>query len=442
MANYWLHFCAPDEWRDVRKAGETATFTWRNPAAAAMHTGDVLIVCQAGTNTVHAVWHVTTCCHVMSAYKEPQQYTATCRLAFCAHGGGCAAPELEVYQHLHYPAKWSPCRVAAEAGLALCARVQADANTVPRAATVLTHEHVRWAYRLLLDREPENEDIVRRKLATWATTRELRTDLLQSHEYHQRNPDAAAAPSQLLVIKTLPCGARLWLDLSDRVIGIEMLHDRYEPNETAFVERMLAPGDCAIDLGANLGYFTMIMAQRVGAHGHVYAFEPVPRNADLLERSRAENKFEDRITVTRAAVAECAGTVQMLVPLHTINWGGPYIDAREELPPEHEHITVPAVRLDDVVARHPVRFIKMDIEGAELLALRGAEQLLRRDRPVVMCECNPPQLQNVSHASPQDLIDWMTALNYGVHVLSGSTLMAADPAALGGSISTLVCVPH
>jgi|GEM_PF-618734 len=422
-------------------AGEPATLMWRNPAAAAVQAGDVLIVCQAGAKVIYGVWHVATCSRDMTASNVPQHYSATCRLAFRAHGGGCAAPELEVYQHLQHPAKWSPCRIGAEAGQALCVRAQADASAVPRAATVLTLEHVRWAYRLLLDREPEHEETVRRKLAAWATTRELRTDLLQSHEYHQRNPDAAAAPSQLLVIKTLPCGARLWLDLSDRVIGIEMLHDRYEPSETAFVERMLTPGDCAIDLGANLGYFTMIMAQRVGAHGHVYAFEPVPRNAELLERSRAENNFEDRITVMRAAAAESAGTVQMVVPLHTINWGGPYIDQHEELPPEHEHLTVPAVRLDDVVERHPVRFIKMDIEGAELLALRGAERLLRRDRPVVMCECNPPQLKNVSHASPQDLVDWMTTLKYRVHALSGSTLMAADPAALQERMTTLVCTP-
>ncbi len=424
------------------EAGGTVTCAWRNPVASALQPGDVLIVCQAGTNLVWAVWHVEACGRVVSEHNVPQQYTATCCLAYRAHNEGCAAPELDVYQRVPHPRAWSPCRIAPEAGTALCARVQADANAEPRAATVLTHEHVRWAYRLLLDREPEHEETVRRKLATWATPRELRTDLLESGEYHERNPDVAAAPSQLLIIKTLPCGARLWLDLSDRVIGIEMLHDRYEPAETAFVERMLEPGACAIDLGANLGYFTMLMAQRVGADGHVYAFEPVPRNAELLERSRAENKFEERITVTRAAVADAAGTVKMIVPLHTINWGGPYIDDKETLPPQHEHVSVPAVRLDDVSLRHPVRFIKLDIEGAELLALRGARQLLQHDRPVVMCECNPPQLQNVSHATPQEFVHLMQAMKYTVGQLRGSSIAAVDPLQLGAGITTLVLTPQ
>ena len=106
-------------------------------------------------------------------------------------------------------------------------------------------------------------------------------------------------------------------------------HDRlranYEREEAAFARGQLKPGDTAIDVGAHIGFFTMLMAAAVGRGGCVYAFEPFDANADLLERSIAENDFHDRVVFRRAAVGETRGTATLTFPVETLNSGGAYL---------------------------------------------------------------------------------------------------------------------
>ena len=86
----------------------------------------------------------------------------------------------------------------------------------------LTRDHVVWAYRLLLDRDPENEDVIGPKLAGSRDTKELRHHFVTSAEYQQKNPDFAHTNDPTLVIKELD-GARLVVDLSDHVIGLNIV---------------------------------------------------------------------------------------------------------------------------------------------------------------------------------------------------------------------------
>src|SRR4051794_3980438 len=165
----------------------------------------------------------------------------------------------------------------------------------------LTRDHVVWAYRLLLDRDPENEDVIGPKLAGSRDTAELRHHLMTSAEFQQKNRDYAHTNDRTLVIKEIgDDGLRLFVDLADHVIGLNIVRGRYEEDGIAFVRRVLAPGDTAVDVGAHIGFFTMHMAALVGPAGHVYAFEPFDANADLLERSVAENRFGGRVVFQRA----------------------------------------------------------------------------------------------------------------------------------------------
>src|ERR1043166_5040285 len=95
----------------------------------------------------------------------------------------------------------------------------------------LTRDHVVWAYRVLLDRDPENEDVIGPKLAGSKTTRELRHHLMKSAGVQEKNRDYAHANDRTLVIKEIdtPRGAyRLYVDLSDHVIGLNIVRGRYE----------------------------------------------------------------------------------------------------------------------------------------------------------------------------------------------------------------------
>ena len=306
----------------------------------------------------------------------------------------------------------------------------------------LTREHVVWAYRLLLDRDPENEDVIGPKLAGSQNTAELRHHLTTSSEYQRKNPDFAHTNDRTLVVKELDGGVRLFIDLSDHVIGLNILRGRYEEDEIRFVRSLLKPGDTAIDVGGHIGFFTMHMAAAVGPTGRVYAFEPFDANAEMLERSIAENRFGDRVVFQRAAVGAATGTATLTFPVETLNSGGAYL-LREGAAPLTGNQTqdVPVVALDALHIRRPVRFIKMDVEGAEPQVVRGAVRLLEEDRPIILSEVHPTQLERASGVTADQFLDELRALGYRAHRLEHGAIAAPLDRAPADVLVSVVLTP-
>lgn len=151
----------------------------------------------------------------------------------------------------------------------------------------------------------------------------------------------------------------------------------------AALEAHVRRGQVCYDIGANVGFFTMIAARLVGPEGHVYAFEPLPENAAALRRNRDLNKLE-QVEVVQAAVSDYAGEASLVV-------GRSSLDPRlsEHVPePENQvggQITVSVVRLDDRDFRPP-DFVKIDAEGAEFSVLAGMRQMITEHRPTILCE--------------------------------------------------------
>ena len=283
----------------------------------------------------------------------------------------------------------------------------------------VTREHVVWGYRLFLGREPESEFVVAQKLAAVRTVEDLRQAFVISGEFRASIDVVGAVERTNIVIKEIDDGLRLFVDLADTHVGLNVTLGAYELDERSFVLSRLHPGDVAIDVGANIGFFSIQMAGKVGAEGHVYSFEPLNRNAALLERSIGENRFNSRVTLTRAAVADAEGTLELVTPRITNNWGGAYLRTDSaEVPPGHELLSVPIVTLDQCAIRRPVRLIKLDAEGAEMLVLRGATALLERDRPVVLVELNQKQLASVSKCSANEVINGMVRMGYRCFTLT------------------------
>ena len=287
----------------------------------------------------------------------------------------------------------------------------------------LTREHVIWAYRLLLDRDPESEDVIGPKLAGSRDTSELRRHLMTSAEFQQKNRDYAHTNDRTIVIKELDGGVRLFVDLADHVIGLNIVRGRYETDEIRYVRSVLKPGDTAVDVGAHIGFFAMQMAGMVGRSGKVYAFEPLDSNADLLEQSIRENGFEDRVEFRRAAVGAATGSATLMFPRETLNTGGAYLLGEGTSPlADHETRTVPVVALDQLVLRRPVRLIKMDVEGAEPRIFRGAAALLKEDRPIVLSELHPAQLRRASNTTPEAFLEDVRLVGYRAHHLEGGAV--------------------
>jgi FkbM family methyltransferase len=306
----------------------------------------------------------------------------------------------------------------------------------------LTREHVVWAYRLLLDRDPENEDVIGPKLAGSRNTAELRRHLITSAEFRDKNPDFAHTNDSTIVIREIAPGVRLFIDLSDHVIGLNILRGGYEREEIGFVQRTLAPGDSAIDVGGHIGFFTMQMAAMVGPSGRVYAFEPFDANADLLERSITENGFQERVLFQRAAVGAAAGTARLTFPVETLNSGGAYLLQDGGAPlAGNQQKDVPVVALDGLELRRPVRFIKMDVEGAEPQVLRGAARILAEDKPVMLSELHPTQLARASGMTADAFLAQIAALGYRAHRLEHGAIGERLERAPAETLVSVVLIP-
>lgn len=240
---------------------------------------------------------------------------------------------------------------------------------------------------------------------------------MSSEEFRRKNPgDLAYTSEKTIVMKEIAPGLRIYLDLSDLAIGLNVARGRYETGEIAYVRTAVGRGDSVLDIGANIGFFTLHMAAMVGPTGHVYAYEPLDQNAALLEQSARENGLEERISLRRRAVGAEPGEAEIVflsLDAGAQNSGGAYLStASRVVPTRHELLRTKVVALDSEKFVRPVRFIKVDVEGAEPLVFRGGRELLSEDRPIILSEINPGQLGKVSAVTPRELISEMETIGY------------------------------
>ena len=306
----------------------------------------------------------------------------------------------------------------------------------------LTRDHVIWAYRLLLDRDPEDEQAIQKKVQGLASVRDLRAELVSSAEYRDKNPDFAHSNERNLVIKDLD-GIRLVVDLSDHAIGLNIIRGRYEQNELAFAKSVVRPGDHVLDCGAHIGLFAMHLASWVGPRGSVTAFEPFPDNADCLARSIGENRFEDRVVLEQAAVGQADGTLNLVFAAETRNKGGAFIEtAATRVPPRHERMPVRVFALDTYPLRRPVRFMKLDVEGAEPHVIRGASRMIKDDRPVILSELHLTQIPAVCNVTADAYVEQMRSHAYRCFTLDGNGKPGSELRGLPDSeVTSVVFLP-
>ncbi|MBV0913480.1 FkbM family methyltransferase [Anianabacter salinae] len=148
----------------------------------------------------------------------------------------------------------------------------------------------------------------------------------------------------------------------------------------SLVEARLAPGDTVVDAGANIGALTVAFARKVGSAGAVVAVEMMPETAACLRRNLALNKVEDRVRVVESALSSVAGeTVNARVPEGL--FGQASIADAANAGQAVRQITVRTTTLDDVTeVIGDIALLKLDLEGAEPMALRGAVKTLRKTR--------------------------------------------------------------
>jgi FkbM family methyltransferase len=157
--------------------------------------------------------------------------------------------------------------------------------------------------------------------------------------------------------------------------------------------KILRPGQTVIELGGHIGYLTIYFASLVSDGGKVVVFEPAPANLDYLRRNV---EGLPQVTVEVAAASDRAGSADFFVENLTgqnnslLGGYGQFDRVRKGLSIDasYEKISVPTIRVDDYVEEHGLRpdFVKIDIEGAEELALKGMQRTLGRFRPAMLIE--------------------------------------------------------
>ena len=183
-----------------------------------------------------------------------------------------------------------------------------------------------------------------------------------------------------------------WVDLRDKALSPHlMLQGYWEMWVTSALARLTKPGTLAIDIGANLGYYTLLMADAVGPSGRVIAFEPNPRLANMARTSAGINDFGSRVSVREEALGHLA-VVQMTLAIPRANPQNALImqtEAQKQgfktVHGDHaQFVQVKSISLDSLNLTN-VGMVKIDVEGAEYNIWRGMQSTIDNNPGIKIC---------------------------------------------------------
>jgi FkbM family methyltransferase len=211
-------------------------------------------------------------------------------------------------------------------------------------------------------------------------------------------------------------------------MALDIRAGRYTEPEVDLVAACVQAGDTVVDVGANYGMYVVPLSRAAGPTGRVIAFEPVPFTSAVLRRVVRLMRLRN-VDVIAKGCGDEPGVMSFTVPVQgtgTISAGQAHFSFRQDQRPGKErHVRWPesttveaeVIRIDDMVpanAASRVSFLKCDIEGAELFALRGATELLRKHQPVLVVEINPWFLEGFG-TSVGHLVELLADLGYALH---------------------------
>jgi FkbM family methyltransferase len=312
-------------------------------------------------------------------------------------------------------ARWS-----AKQPLPLPSPAGEGAENSDEGARTATFADVTACYRLLLGRRPDVEGSrhYRQRLGSGPlSVHDLVEEFLGSVEFTRAHAAGRQGARRAHEVVETREGFRIHVDPTDYAVGHTVARTGcYEPEVSATLRAVLAEGATFVDIGANIGWFSLLGASLVGPAGKVVAIEPNPRNVALLRQSAQDNGFGN-IEVLAVALSEHPGAAA----LETDGSNGRIIpvDGPPAAPVEAEFV-VASYPLDDLLASTGigrVDVIKIDVEGAEPLVLRGGTATITSSRPVLISEFFPLALDSSPWGSAPGYLSTLRALGYRLSVI-------------------------
>ncbi len=222
-------------------------------------------------------------------------------------------------------------------------------------------------------------------------------------------------------------GFKIFINTEDRVLSDALVKDRiWEPFETYYFQNNIGKSNIVFDIGANIGYNTLLFSRLVGSKGRVIAFEPDEDNFRILTKNVHVNNCKNVILVKKALTNK-SGRIKLY--LDEINKGDHHIydahDTRRSVPVE-------ALSLDDYLHNNPYKidFIKLDVQGAEGLVFAGMKNLLARNKKIcIVCEFWPAGLANAG-TNPREFLKQLTENKFKIFQLNEDTKKIEKPSML------------
>lgn len=215
----------------------------------------------------------------------------------------------------------------------------------------------------------------------------------------------------------------------------------HEPATTKLFTETVKEGMTVLDLGANFGYYSLVAARQVGKGGLVVAFEPMPENMALFQRSIKANGFDNIITVQKAVSNTC-GKQRLFLG------NDPMVHSLYEEYAREGSIEIDVTTVDEFTKSHNlnVDVAKMDVEGSETKALEGMRETISRNPQLKLFIEFSPQFIEVSGSSPEVFLETLMDLGFALYHINEQkqslepvtrdNLENMTPANWGGKIAT------
>jgi FkbM family methyltransferase len=197
----------------------------------------------------------------------------------------------------------------------------------------------------------------------------------------------------------------------------------YEPHVTKVLRRELRSDDVFLDIGANVGFFTMLAWSMLKKTGKVISVEPNPANVRLIHASIEHNAARN-VFVHPYAAGNSAGSLRFA------NIGSNGLVVTDQCPEQRHFFLVQSVALDDLLNdEEKISFVKMDIEAYEPFALVGMTKLMKRHRPKLLTEFHPWAMKHYNRLEPADYLHHILSFGYELSIIDPAGELVATSSA-------------
>jgi FkbM family methyltransferase len=219
-------------------------------------------------------------------------------------------------------------------------------------------------------------------------------------------------------------GSKMYLDPNDSLnLSINGV---YGELDTRIMKEYVLKNDIVIDVGANIGYYTLLFSRLVGEQGKVLSFEPEPKNFEILKKNIEINAYKN-VQIEQVALSDKNGEIDLFVSDNMLNHK---IYRTENI--ISKPIKVKAITLDDYVSKHEltdkINFIKIDVEGAELKAMNGMKHILQESKKLkIFTEFMFHHLKQCG-SEPKDLVNLLLDEGFEIHYVDPQkdSIVSAD----------------